>query len=127
MKGGDGEKVMLQIVQAEILTPVACLESKGDDHYTIRTLLRIILLFWFSIENHLTFTASIWELQHKKLTCYYKALELPLLYLDLHGSFAHHLIHSTLVLYMSSNFWLLAPESPDLSQAEKVITACKAA
>ena len=63
MKGGDGEKVILQIVQAEILTPVACLKSKGDDHYTIRTLLRIKLLFLFSIENHRPFTASIWELQ----------------------------------------------------------------
>ena len=47
MKGGDGEKVILQIVQAEIVTPVACLKSDGDDHYTIRTLLRIILLFLF--------------------------------------------------------------------------------
>ena len=82
MKGGDGEKFILQIVQADILTPVTCLKGKGDDHYTI------IFLFLFSIKNHLTFTASIWELQHKKLTCYYKALELPLLYLDLHGSFA---------------------------------------
>ena len=47
MKGGDGEKVILQIVQAEILTPVACLKSNSDDHYTIRTLLRIIHIIIF--------------------------------------------------------------------------------
>ena len=32
----------------------------------------------------------------------------------------------TKVVYISSRFWLLAPESHDLSQAEKEITACKA-
>ena len=52
--------MILQIVQPEILTPVACLKSNGvDDHYTIIILLRVILLFLLSIENHLSFTASI--------------------------------------------------------------------
>ena len=32
----------------------------------------------------------------------------------------------TLVLYMSSSFWLLQVESCDFSQAEKERTACKA-
>ena len=35
------------------------------------------------------------------------------------------LFHSW-VVYISSNFWLLAVRSRDLSQAEKEITACKA-
>jgi hypothetical protein len=29
------------------------------------------------------------------------------------------------VLYMSSNSWLMAPESRDLSQTESEITSCK--
>ena len=33
---------------------------------------------------------------------------------------------SSLVLYMSSSFWLLQVESHDFSQAEKERTACKA-
>ena len=31
MKEGDGEKVIWQIVESEILTPVTCLKGKGDD------------------------------------------------------------------------------------------------
>ena len=48
MKGRYGEKVIFQIVQAEILTPVTCLKGKGYDHYTSRTLLRIELKKMYS-------------------------------------------------------------------------------
>ena len=37
-----------------------------------------------------------------------------------------HSAHKPMVVYMSSSFWLLAPESRDLSQVEKEMTACKA-
>ena len=35
MKGGDGEKFILQIVQADILIPVTCLKGKGDDWWPL--------------------------------------------------------------------------------------------
>ena len=37
-----------------------------------------------------------------------------------------HSTHKTMVVYMSSNFGLLAPESRYLSKVEKEIFACKA-
>ena len=50
----------------------------------------------------------------------------PILNLGTNYLFHVPLKQITMVLYMSSGFWLLRVESRDFSQAEKERTACKA-